>query len=71
MDADRSFMKDDLMTTTITGSDGSFKANWIAKPMDWMDETVEVYAVFKGKDEFKPTCSKKSILSVTMAIFQF
>jgi len=66
MDADRSFMKDDLMTTTVTGSDGSFNANWIAKPMDWMDETVEVYAVFKGKNEFKPTCSKKSILTVIM-----
>ena len=66
MDADRSFMKDDLMTTTVTRSDGSFNANWIAKPMDWMDATVEVYAVFKGKDEFKPTCSKKSILTVIM-----
>jgi uncharacterized protein YegP (UPF0339 family) len=64
MDADRSFMKDDIVTFAETNSDGFFSVNWIAKHMDWLDNTVEMYAVFKGKDIFKPTCSKKSVLTV-------
>ena len=64
MDADRSFMKDDIITFAQTNSAGLFSVNWKAKHMDWVDNTVEIYAVFKGKDEFKPTCSKKSILTV-------
>jgi uncharacterized protein YegP (UPF0339 family) len=64
MDADRSFMKDDIITFAQTNSEGLFSVNWKAKHMDWVDNTVEIYAVFKGKDEFKPTCSKKSILTV-------
>jgi hypothetical protein len=64
MDADRSFMKDDIITFAQTDSDGLFSVNWTAKHMDWVDNTVEIYAVFKGEDEFKPTCSKKSVLTV-------
>ena len=64
MDADRSFMKDDIITFAQTDSEGLFSVNWTAKHMDWVDNTVEIYAVFKGKDEFKPTCSKKSVLTV-------
>jgi uncharacterized protein YegP (UPF0339 family) len=64
MDADRSFMKDDIITFTVTDDNGFFSVNWIAKHMDWVDNTVEIYAVFKGKDAFKPTCSKKSVLTV-------
>ena len=65
LEADRSFMKDDFMASGTTAEDGSFNINWIAKPMDWWDNTVEVYALFKGKDELKPTCSKKFVLTVS------
>ena len=65
LDADRSFMKDDIMAFGTTAEDGSFSIDWTAKPMDWMDNTVEVYALFKGKDDLKPTCSKKNVLTVT------
>ena len=64
MDADRSFMKDDIMAFGTTAEDGSFSIDWKAKHMDWMDNTVEVYAVFKGKDDLNPTCSKKNVLTV-------
>jgi uncharacterized protein YegP (UPF0339 family) len=64
MDADRSFMMDDIITFATTKTDGTFSVEWIAKPMDWIDNTVEIYAVFKGKAAFKPTCSKKKVLSV-------
>lgn len=64
MDADRSFMNDDIIVFATTKADGTFSVEWVAKPMDWMDNTVEIYAVFKGKNSFKPTCSKKSVLTV-------
>ena len=64
MDADRSFMKDDIMAFGTTAEDGSFSIDWKVKHMDWLDNTVEVYALFKGKDDLNPTCSKKNILTV-------
>ena len=64
MDADRSFMKDDIMAFGTTAEDGSFSIDWKATHMDWMDNTVEVYALFKGKGDLNPTCSKKNILTV-------
>ena len=65
LEADRSFMKDDFMASGTTAEDGSFSIDWTAKPMDWWDNTNEVYALFKGKDDLKPTCSKKSIMTVS------
>lgn len=64
MDADRSFMKDDIITIARTDDCGLFSVDWVAKSMDWLDNTVEIYAVFKGKDAFKPTCSKQTVLVV-------
>lgn len=65
LEADRSFMKDDYMGSGVTAKDGSFSIDWVAKPMDWWDNTVEVYALFKGKDDLKPTCSNKNILTIS------
>ena len=64
MDADRSYMKDDIITFARTDDCGNFSVDWVAKKMDWIDNTVDVYAVFKGKDAFQATCSKKSVLIV-------
>lgn len=39
---------DDLMAEGKTEQDGMFKILWVARPMDWWDKTVEVYARFVG-----------------------
>ena len=46
---DRSFMTDDFLATGSTANDGSFSIDWLAKKMDWWDNTVEVYARYKEK----------------------
>ena len=43
-ESDRSFMQDDFMASGETSEDGSFSITWVAKKMDWWDDTVEVYA---------------------------
>ena len=43
-ESDRSFMQDDFMVSGETNADGSFSIPWVAKKMDWWDDTVEVYA---------------------------
>jgi uncharacterized protein YegP (UPF0339 family) len=68
-DADRSFLKDDLMASGMTNADGSFSIDWHVKPMDWYDDTVEVYALFLGMEPLKPTCSKKNIMKLTFEKF--
>ena len=48
-ESDRSFMTDDFLATGSTVNDGSFSIDWLAKKMDWWDDTVEVYARYKEK----------------------
>ena len=43
-ESDRSFMQDDFLASGETSDDGSFSITWVAKKMDWWDDTVEVYA---------------------------
>ena len=64
-ESDRSFMKDDYMASGKTGEDGSFSIDWEAKPMDWWDNTVEVYARFKGTKNIQPSKTKKFIINVS------
>ena len=45
---DRSFMKDDLLASGATNNDGTFGIDWVAKQKDFWDDTIEVYARFKG-----------------------
>ena len=56
-ESDRSFMSDALLTSGVTAKDGSFNINWTAKPQDWWDDTVELYAKFKGTEKHKPVRS--------------
>ena len=37
-------MQDDFLASGETSEDGSFSITWVAKKMDWWDDTVEVYA---------------------------
>lgn len=55
---DRSFMNDDHIATGITGHDGTFEIHWKAKPMDWWDDSVEVYARYEGSKTYLPARSK-------------
>ncbi len=43
-ESDRSFMQDDYLASGVTDADGSFSITWVAKNMDWWDDTVEAYA---------------------------
>ena len=56
-ESDRSFMGDSLLTSGVTAKDGSFNIKWIAKQQDWWDDTVELYASFKGTEKHKPVRS--------------
>jgi uncharacterized protein YegP (UPF0339 family) len=54
---DRSFMRDKMLTSGVTAKDGSFNINWTAKQQDWWDDAVELYAKFKGTENYKPARS--------------
>jgi len=54
---DRSFMGDALLISGVTAKDGRFNINWTSKQQDWWDDTVELYAKFKGTENYKPVRS--------------
>ena len=54
MEYDRSFMRDDVLISGVTGKDGSFNINWKSYQQDWWDDSVEIYARFKGTEDYKP-----------------
>jgi uncharacterized protein YegP (UPF0339 family) len=54
---DRSFMRDDLLVSGATNNDGTFGIDWVAKQKDFWDDTIEVYARFKGTQNYKPAKS--------------
>jgi len=57
MEYDRSFMRDDVLISGVTGKDGSFNINWKSYQQDWWDDSVEIYAQFKGTEKYKPVRS--------------
>jgi hypothetical protein len=42
---------DDILGEGTTGPEGRFTVQWLAKPSDPLDETVEVYARFPGDED--------------------
>ena len=52
---DRSFMSNDLLVSGMTNKYGAFKIDWKAKQQDWWDDTIEVYARFKGTEKHHPS----------------
>jgi uncharacterized protein YegP (UPF0339 family) len=54
LEKDRSFMGDKVLASGVTGKDGSFNINWKSYQADWWDDTVEIYAIFKGTENYKP-----------------
>jgi uncharacterized protein YegP (UPF0339 family) len=57
MEYDRSFMSDNVLTSGVTSKDGSFNINWKSYQQDWWDDSVEIYAQFKGTEKYKPVRS--------------
>jgi uncharacterized protein YegP (UPF0339 family) len=57
VESNRSFMADKVLISGVTGKDGNFNISWKSYPQDWWDDTVEVYARFKGTDHYKPVRS--------------
>jgi uncharacterized protein YegP (UPF0339 family) len=64
--ADRSFFRDDHLGSGVTNKDGSFSVGWRAKGMHWHDDTVKVYAMFKGTESLTATRSKEVMLTVSL-----
>ena len=54
---DRSFMRDDLLVSGATNNDGTFAIDWVAKQKDFWDDKIQVYASFKGTENYKPSKS--------------
>jgi len=61
---DRSFMKDDYLSSGNTLEDGTFSIGWEAKEMDWWDNTVEVYAKFEGTASHRSSRSEQYVITV-------
>ena len=57
MERDRSFLRDDLLVSGATNNDGTFSINWEAKQRDFWDNKIQVYANFKGTENYKPAKS--------------
>ena len=58
LEKDRSFLRDDVLASGATNNDGTFAINWVAKQRDFWDDSVEVYAKFKGNSNYKPALSE-------------
>ena len=54
---DRSFMRDDLLVSGATNNDGTFAIDWVAKQKDFWDDKIQVYASFKGTENYRPSKS--------------
>ena len=54
---DPSFMRDDLIALGMTENDGTFAIDWVARQMDNLDDSVEVYAKFAGSENYRPSKS--------------
>jgi hypothetical protein len=74
-DSDRSYLRDDILTTGITDASGGFQITWTAKEVDWFDtvnniyDTVEVYAKFPGTSEYQAAVSKQYTVFIREKVY--
>lgn len=54
---DRSFMRDDFLASGTTNNDGAFSIDWVAKQKDFWDNKIQVYALFRGTENYNPSKS--------------
>jgi uncharacterized protein YegP (UPF0339 family) len=58
IERDRSFLRDDFLGSGTTNNDGTFAIDWLAKQRDFWDDKIQVYARFKGTENYKPIKSE-------------
>lgn len=64
-ESDGALLKDTHLASGTTNILGEFNIEWVAKKMDWWDNSVEVYAKFEGASSLKPSCSKKQVIFIS------
>lgn len=64
-ESDGSFLKGPLLASGNTNILGGFNIDWVAKKMDWWDNSVEVFANFEGASSLKPSYSEKQIIFIS------
>jgi len=55
----------DLLASGTTDAYGYFSISWVAKPMDWLDRTVEIYAKYDGSSVYNSSTSSQYTVTVT------
>jgi len=63
-ESDGTFLKEAPIATGDTNSLGDFKIEWLAKKMDWWDNSIEVYAKFEGAVTLKSSSSEKQTVFI-------
>ena len=61
---DGAFLKEKHLASGITNLNGDFDIQWIAKKMDWWDNSAEIHATFEGMSSLKPSISEKHSISI-------
>lgn len=64
-ESDGSFLKETPIAAGNTNQLGDFKIEWLAKKMDWWDNSVEIYAKFEGATALKPSRSETKTLFIS------
>ena len=61
---DRDIGKDDLLAGGQTDADGRYRIEWMARKIDFLDDSAEVYVKFEGDDEHKFSLTKQHVIEV-------
>jgi uncharacterized protein YegP (UPF0339 family) len=64
-ESDGVFLKEIALASGYTTLLGKFNIDWVAKKMDWWDNSIEVYAKFEGEDTLKMSSSRKQVLFIS------
>jgi uncharacterized protein YegP (UPF0339 family) len=64
MEKDRSFLRDDLLVSGATNNDGTFAIDWVAKQKDFWDSKLQIYAEFKGTENYRRSKSEVQNMKV-------
>ena len=63
-ESDGELLKETQVASGVTNLNGDFNIKWIAKKMDWWDNSIEIYANFEGTSSLKPSISEKHSISI-------
>lgn len=64
-ESDGGLIKETPIAVCKTNILGDFSIDWIAKKMDWWDNSIEVYAKFDGVGSLKPSSSEKQTVIIS------